>query len=471
MKKTLIILLGVIVIAGVLIGTLRWNAQQRIALLIETHQIPPPSTKGLHPELAQRILEQNKRAMEGPERLETRETLSRLYHANGYLNHAWQTYRILIEIDEDNPLWAHRLATIISGYGQLSDSLALYRKAIDLDPKYTPSRIHLGDTLLKLNRYEEATDVFQSILDDEPTNSYALFGQARISIAQDDIDRAKGHLESARRANKLIGGDLLADIYETLGETSKARALLHETIWSSHVDIADPWVDDIVSDCYDSFEVSMAAGIAGRAGNTTKAIRLLQRSITLDPLDHNAHNHLAKLYLRQGDLSLAKKSFENCTKVAPSFAEGWSGLISIELQSGINAKAINLIDQGLAICPDSYVITNYKGDSLIALNRTKEAIPYFEKTIQVVPENAVGYNYLARAYIKLGENSKAFEQLSKALKAEPSNPTAIKLMTLFYISAGDRAQAQNLINKAIASPRISEEVINTMQETFKERFE
>lgn len=471
MKKILTLFLGLIIAAGVLIGTLRWNAQHRIDLLIEAQLFAPPSTKGLHPELAQRITEQNKLAIEGPKRLDSLETLSRLYHANGYLNHAWQTYRILIEIDENNPLWPHRLATIVSGYGQLNDSIPLYQKAIELDPQYTPSRVHLGDTFLKLNRYEEATVVFQSILDEEPTNSFALFGQARSSLAQDDVARAKHLLESARRANKLIGGDLLADIYETLGETTNARALLHETIWSSHVDIADPWVDDIITDCYDSFEVAMAAGRAGRAGDSAKAIRLLQRSTRLDPLDHNAHNHLAKQYFSQGDFRLAKQSYENCTKVAPGFAEGWAGLISIELQSGNQAKAISLINQGLANCPDSYVINNYKGDSLIALNRPEEAIPYFENTVRIVPENAIGYNYLARAYIKMGQNSKAFEQLSKALKAEPSNPTAIKLMTLFYISAGDRAQAQNHINKAIASPRISEDVIRTMQTTFKERFE
>ena len=471
MKKILIPVFALLLVAGVLIGTLRWNAEHRIASMIETHLSPLPSTKGLHAELAQRITEQNKRATEGPKRLEALKTLGQLYHANGYLNHAWQTYRILIEIDEGNALWPHRLATIVSGYGQLDDSLALYRKAIELDPKYTPSRIHLGDTLLKLNRYDEAKVVFQTILDEEPTHPYALFGQARVCLAQDDITQAKHLLESARRANKLIGGDLLADIYETLGETSKARALLHDTIWSSHVDIADPWVDDIVSDCYDSFEVAMAAGIAGRAGNSAKAIRLLKRSTTLDPLDHNAHNHLAKIYFSQGDLSLAKKSYETCTKVAPAFSEGWAGLIAIELQSGNQAKALGLIDQALANSPDSYVINNYKGDSLIALNRPEEAIPYFENTIRLVPENAVGYNYMARAYIQMGENGKAFEQLSKALKAEPSNPTALKLMTLFYISAGDRVQAQNLINKAIASPRISEDVIRTMQTTFKERFE
>lgn len=471
MKKGLTIILSIIVIASALTGTLRWKAQRRDAIVIETHLLPPPSAMGLHPELAQRIAELNKGAIEGPKRIDSLAMLGRIYHANGYLNHAWQTYRILIELDRKNPLWSHRLATILSGFGQLSDALGLYRKAIELDPEYTPSRIHLGDTLLKLNRPDEAKAVFQSILDNEPANPFALFGQARIALAQNDISRAKFLLESARHSNNRIGGDLLADIYEKLGETSKARALLHEVTWSSHVDISDPWVDDIVSDCYDSFEVAMAAGKAGRAGDLSKAIQLLKKSITLDPLDHNAHNHLAKLYLLQGNIDLARKSYENCTKAAPAFAEGWAGMIAIETNSGNHSKATKLIDQAIIKCPNSYVINNYKGDSLITENRPQEAIPFFENTIRIVPENAVGYNYLARAYINMGQNGKALEQLQKALKAEPSNPLALKLITIFYISAGDQARAEGYIKKAILSPRISEEVIRNMQTAFNERFE
>lgn len=470
MKKALTITLSIIVIASVLTGTLRWNAQRRDAMVIETHLLPAPSAKLLKPELAQRIGELNKRATEGPERIDSLAMLSRVYHANGYLNHAWQTYRILIEIDDKNPKWPHNLATIVSGYGQLSDSLALYRKAIDLDPNYTPSGIHLGDALLKLNRYDEAKVVFQSIIDNEPSNPYALFGQARIALAQDETSRAKRLLESARHFNNRIGGDLLADIYERLGETSKARALLHEVTWSSHVNIPDPWIDDIVSDCYDSFEVAMAAGKAGRAGNTAKAIQLLNKSVSLDPLDHNAHNHLAKLYLMQGNLNQARKSYVNCTKILPTFDEAWAGLISIELKSGNHVRASELIDQAIISCPNSPEINNYKGDALMAENRPEEAIPFFKTTIRYLPQDATGYTYLASAYIKIGQSEKAVEQIRKALKAEPSNPLALKLIIIYYIQTGNQTQAENYLRKAILSPRIPEEVIRIMQTTFNEKF-
>jgi len=470
MKKAMMAGIGIAIVASVLIGNLYWKTQRHFAAVIETHLLPNPSSKGLHPELSNRIADLNKRSIEGPNRVDSLALLSTLYHANGYINHAWQSYRILIELDKENPLWPYRLATIVSSFGQLNDSIALYQKTIELDPEYLPSHIHLGDTLLKLNRYDEAKGVFQSVYDKTPTNPFALFGLARIALAENDTVQAKRLLESARRSNNRVGGDLLADIYERLGEKSKARALLHGVTWSSHIDTPDPWVDDIVSDCYDSFEVAMAGGKAGRAGNTVRAIQLLNKAIALDPLDHNAYNHLAELYVDQGDLDQARKTYENCIKTLPTFAAGWSGLISVEMKSGNHSRASELIDQAIAKCPDSYVINNYKGEALTKENRLHEAIPYFETTIRLVPNNAVGYNYLARIYLKMGENRKALEQLQKALKAEPSNPLSLELITIFYVLAGDSAQASRYLQRAINSPRVSGEAIRQLQAMHTNKF-
>ena len=470
MKKPLVTAIGAVVVVGVLAGSLYWNSQRSVAKVIETHLLPTPSAKGLHPELADRIENLNTQAIEGPKRVESLAELSRLYHSNGYLNRAWQSYRILIELDKGNPLWPYRLATIVSSFGQLSDSIALYQKAIELDTEYFPSHIHLGDTLLKLNRYEEAKNAYQLVYDKDSSNPFALFGLARVALARNDIKTAQHHLESARRSNNRIGGDLLADVYERLGETSKARALLHDVNWSSHIDIPDPWMDDMVSDCYDSFEVAMAGGKAGRAGNLNLAIELLSKAISLDPLDYNAHNHLAETYVAQGDLNRARSAYENCIKVAPAFDRGWAGLISVELKSGNQARASELIDQAIAKCPESYVINNYKGEALINDGRFQESIPYFKTTIRVAPEKAVGHNFLARVYLNLRQNEKALEQLQKALKAEPSNPLAIKLTTIFYILAGDPAQAQAHLRKAVLSPRMSVEDIAQLQAMFDEKF-
>ncbi len=470
MKRSLYLGVSGLLLICVAIIFIRQDRVRRETTIIEANLLPAPSAKSLHPELAELLGKFYEDSLNSSQRVDSLARLAQLYHANGYLNHAWQSYRILIAIDRKNPLWPHRLATVVSGYGQLDDAVSLYRQAIQLNPDYTPTRIHLGDTLLKLNRYDDAKQAFQSVIEADSANPYGLFGLARVALARGDTQGAKRLLESARRSNNRIGGDLLADLYEELGETAKARALLHEITWSSHVPVPAPLVDKIVADCYDSFEVAMAAGKAVRAGDLPKAIGLMKKAIALDPLDPYAHDHLAKLYRDSGDLELARQSYETCTKVLPSYDQGWAGLISIEKETGNHTKASALTDQALVHCPNSSVINNYKGELLLESNRPKEAVDFFQTAVRHKPHHATGYTYLASAYLKLGENQKALEQLQKALKADPSNPLALKLITIFYILAGNEEQAERYKQSATHSPRIEEAVIGQLDEMFRKRF-
>ena len=81
MKKTLGI--GIAIATSVLIGVIYWTTQRQIAEAIDAHLLLPPSSKGLHPELSNRIAELNERSIEGPNRVDSLAQLSTLYHANG----------------------------------------------------------------------------------------------------------------------------------------------------------------------------------------------------------------------------------------------------------------------------------------------------------------------------------------------------------------------------------------------------
>lgn len=471
MKKLLTIALPFLAVTGIAFGLYKWNAGQMSEALIGEHVPPIPPTKGLNPDLVQRIEKRNQQSIAGPDNQKALAQLAQLYHANGYLNHAWQCYRILIAIDSRNPQWPYRLGVILSSYGQLDDSATLYRKTITLDPDYTPARIQLGDTLLKLNHLKDAEEAYQSILDNQPENPFALFGRGRVALARDDTDQATRYLQSAlKHSNQQIGGDLLADVYEKQGKIAKARQLLHSVTWSSHYEFSDPWIDYMIDDCYDSYQISLAAGKASRYGKPSTAIRLLHKAARLDPLDYGARYHLANLSRNTGKLDQAREHYTVCTEIAPTFADGWISLIDIETKTNNLSRIPSLTRLALRTCPQSPALNNLKGNQLMKTNRIDEAIPYFKKAIKYLPHEAIGYTHLARAYLKQGNEEAGIEQMLLALKAEPSNPFALNSLTYYYIVNGNRKEATEYLQRASKSPRISEDELRNLISQYKAQF-
>jgi Flp pilus assembly protein TadD len=70
-------------------------------------------------------------------------------------------------------------------------------RARDLDPDKTSIREALGRALFRSQRYEEAADEFQAIVDHAPTNDYALFCLGRALQLMGRHDEARRPLAQA----------------------------------------------------------------------------------------------------------------------------------------------------------------------------------------------------------------------------------------------------------------------------------
>jgi len=180
------------------IGFFLWQTSSQTAALVAKAAPAIPETQIKNAELLARIQEASTRSNSGE--IEGLAELSRLYHANGFTNEAWQCYATLVLADSGEARWPYRFGRILAGYGQLAEATPLFEKTIQLDSKYTPARIRLGDTLLKQNRFSEAEDTYEGTLAIEKENPYALVGLARVAIANENWETARAHLETAVQA-------------------------------------------------------------------------------------------------------------------------------------------------------------------------------------------------------------------------------------------------------------------------------
>ena len=433
---------------------------------------PRPNLGALPAELTQRVETCEQRVRAGPDRLAALDELSRLYHVNGFFPEASQCYQALLQVDAANPHWPYRLATIVAGYGQLDDALPLWRRAAKLAPDYLPARLRLADTLLKANQNAEAARVYAAVLEREPRNPYALLGLARIDVDAGRWDAARERLEVVvQESNYGIGYDLLPTVYEHLGEATRAEAMRARNKASgAFSDVPDPWIDELIYDCYDTYRISAAAGTADHAGDTRAAIRILDRALTLAPNQAVFQFQMAGLHLRLREYADARRCFERCTVLAPDFSDGWAQLTALLLKLGDRTAAARALAAGLANCPNSPGLHLQRAHQLSEDGRLLAAIEEYRETIRLRPQEAEAYVDLAIVYIQLDRTDEGIAAMHNALKVEPEHPGALSTLAFNAINNGDEAGAREWLRHIRLQPRVAPEIRDMLVKAFQDKF-
>jgi tetratricopeptide (TPR) repeat protein len=447
-----LVMLGGLAVAGYFWW--RTNGQNAIVAASIPHR---PDLSRLPTEMTQRVEACERRAQSGPDRIAALGELSRLYHANGFFAEASQCYQGLLQVDPADPYWWHRSATIIAGYGQLDDALPLWRQAAKLAPDHVQILLRLGDALLKTSQNAEAAKVYSKVLEREPRNPYALLGLARIDIENGQWDTARERLEVVvDQSNYNLGYDLLPTVYEHLGETARGEAIRARYKASgAYYDVPDPWIDDLINDCYDTYRISSAAGTADHAGDTHAAIRILQRALTVAPDKEVFQFQMGSFYLRLRDNDNARR---------------WAQLADLLKNMGDREAEGRALDAGLANCPNSPGLHLAHGQLLSAAGRFSEAIQEFKETIRLRPQEADGYVELASAYFQLNRIQEGVAELRKSLQVEPDNPTALSTLAFVAIKTGDQAGARECLRQVRQQPRILPENRAALEKAFRDQF-
>jgi len=402
--------------------------------------------------------------------------LSRLYHANGFLEEATRCYEGLEKLQPREARWLHLHASILAGYGEIERSIALWRQAVAFAPDYIPARLRLGDCLLKANQPSAAAAVYSEVLQRSPDNSYALLGLARIDFEAGHWDQARERLEAVvKQTNYSLGYDLIVSLYEKLGRHEQALAVRGMAKASgAYRDAPDPWLDEMIDDCFDPYRLALAAGVAARFGDPARAIALLERAIVLAPGDVSCHFQLGCILVEQHKLPAAREQLLLCTQLAPEFADGWAHLSALQEEMGDRAAAKQTLLTGLARCPNSPGLHLMRARNLQAAGLVTEAISEFSTSIRLRPNEPDAYVELGNLLIREGREADALEQMRRALNADPGEPSALAILTFNAITKGGETEARRWLNRLSLQPRVPTEqmagLVNAFRETFGHPF-
>jgi predicted Zn-dependent protease len=425
-----------------------------------------PDLRNWPEEFTQRIAKANRNSAGGLV------DLSRLYHANGFLTEAARCYATLERLQPDEPRWLHRHATILAGFGEVEPAVRRWQRTKQLAPSYLPARIRLADILAKVERGIEATREYLDVLQRDPDHPHALLGLARLEVDGGRWDEARKHLEAAAaRTNNNVGADLLVTVYEHFNLPAQAAAIrARAKAAGSFRDAADPWLDELIADCFDAYRLSLAAGLAHRSGDTANAVRLLERAVSLAPSDVTIRYQLAGVFSEQGNVIRARTELERCTSIAPRFPDAWAHLAALLERAGDRRGAEHVITRGLQQCPDSPGLHLMRARQLRDFGQPAEAIEAFRASIRLRPNEADAYLELATVLFRLERVPEGLVELERALAAEPNHPMALALLAFHAISNRNEIAAQKWLTAVTQQPRVPREQLDALLAGYREQF-
>lgn len=398
--------------------------------------------------------------------------LAVLYHANGFFEEAIHCYEALQQLQPKEARWPHLKTCILAESGRLDEALTTCRRTLVLAPEYLPARIRLGDILLKSNDTASAARAYREALRADAGNPYALLGLARCDIVVQDWERARAHLAEATSLHPdFVGGlSLLVTVYEHFGDVAGATDLKARIGRHEFVDLPDPWLNQIMEECFDPYRLSVTAAVAAAAGDNATARRRLERAISLAPRHAPYRRQLARLLGQTGELAEAREQLERAVDAEPGDADAWLLLVQMLAQSGDVNGAQRALAKALASCPASPSLHIEFGRRLNALGRREEAMNEFRTAYRLRPSEAAPLVELALIYYALQRPDEAVAALKEALEKQPDHPIALGTLTLITISAGDEAGARAYWQRVQQQPSTPTQVVNAIQQAFQQQF-
>ena len=126
------------------------------------------------------------------------------------------------------------------------------------------------------------------------------------------------------------------------------------------------------------------------------------------------------------------------------------------LQTKDTVKALDVLNQGAAVFPDSLTLNIDRINIYISQGRQPEAIDIMNKAIQQDPRNSALYAVLGDAYGASKNNEKAIEFYKKAIEINPSAADAYNNIGKIYLDSA------NQVIEQLAAPNIPDPLYNKL---------
>ena len=377
--------------------------------------------------------------------------LAAAYHRNQQLDEADIGFQKAVKgAGEDAPVaWYLALGQIETERGNLEQARRYYIVAVQLHPETTAAYNNLGHILLKLNRNDEADAVFREALTQDGTLASAAFGRGEVSTRRGQFAAAQRFYERAIRhaQDEPTFHKSLADVLRNMGhngeaevaETRYRRTLAERYRRQAHWFLEKRQPQRALTPLQKAIETDETfipalkdyAYVQMKLGELTEAKRSYQQVLKIEPNSRQALLHLGMIDAKLGNPAAAVSHYLALIRHEPNFMDTYVQLANFHEKSGDLPAAAEALTLGIQHEPTWAPGYLWRGKIYQKQNESGMAETDFRRSIQLAPD--VPFPKEALASLLAAENRKLDEALTLAETAVKSEDQPTHRATLAFV--------------------------------------
>jgi len=302
----------------------------------------------------------------------------------------------------------------------LSEALALYRKAAQINPKSVDAWWAIGTITYDRDQYADCTAAFQRLVALRPGEAP---GWTMAGLCEYRVRSYEEAYRSLQRAERLgfqgtpeiakVGRFHLALLHSHFSNFERALVMLTLLARSERI----------------TPEFAAAAGIAG----LRKTWLLQEVPESERPLVMAFGEAIVAAFAQEPKSAIAK--FEAALAASPDNPDIHYRLGAYLMKQGLDDRALAEMKRALELDPDHLPVLVSLSEAARVKGELESAVNYGLRALKLAPGNFAAHLIVGRAYLSQERTAQAVAELEKAVKLAPDSPDAHYSLSLAYAAA------------------------------------
>lgn len=313
--------------------------------------------------------------------------------------------------------------------GETHEAKILLQKIVaDSPPEHMSSRLYLGAVLEQQSQFEEAEQIYQSILQRRPDDSTALFHLGSLYAQQERFEDAVSVFEDCLEEDPESTEPLfnLGLAKSRSGDFQQAEQAFRRVLK----------IDPLFPEAF-----AALGTLLSRQGRSTEAMQAFESELSFNSESVEANINMGVLLGSQQRFQEARQYLVQAVRLAPERVDARFNLGICEEMLKNFAAAIVQLREAVRLQPEAPGFQMALGNILSKADRITEAIAAYQAELLLNPDSLPAHIRLATLFEAQQQNSDAIMHYEHATRLAPRNAEAHYKLGLVWFAEKDSEKA------------------------------